>query len=814
MIHAARPGARWSYALALALLHLASCPASVAAGATEAEAPPEIVAIHASDTALLTIVIEAGRVNRPGQVEYIAEAGDTVVPDEDRIRWVWKDGKIVQDPKGFDVMRAGAKLGTLSGDGHRIVLREKFAGVPLDPTFLLRPESYAISSQEDPAYQRPRAPLAVSRKAKPIDRPIDAEHAALRHSIYLQLPEPLREGANYEVVLTGINTRQTRCAYRHDTYHVVSGALHVSAIGFRPDDPFKTGSLSAWLGTSGGHVYPDIPSFEIVDASTGQLVWSGKDGRSWRAPKDPAGAPARRSTCTDVVTFDFSAFRQPGHWRLRVPGIGVSPAFRISDQAWAAAFQVSMLGFLHHRASIELGPPLTEFRRPRNFHPDDGVKIFQIDVTTLDGESGAVSDAIGRMVASGRSWPVVPEAWGGYHDAGDWDRRSQHLSATLLHLELLDLFPDYFATLRLRLPANEADNQLPDLLDEALWNLDFYRRLQLPDGGVRGGVESTAHPRDGELSWQESLVVGCFAPDAVSSHRFAAAAARASRVLARHDSKLAAEYADAARRAFAWAEQHRTEKTPGGKSQDRSEIRALAAVELYRLTRLSAYHDVFKSCGLPSDKRSAATLQDASFAYALLPEDLADPGVQAAAREHIRMLAESALSVGADNPYGLTSDSPDMPARPYGGYFSVPGVLSQSLPRAHFLSGDARYLMGALRATQFSAGANPENLCYTTGLGERSPQAPLHIDHRRSGQPPPVGITVYGGVDLRVERFVPEWVSRYHLAPHLVPTAQNWPATESHIDMYSWAAVNEYTIHQTLGTTSYYWGYLAARSTR
>lgn len=799
---------------------VALCLLARSAPPVRAEAPPgplpEVVEVYASDTALLTLVIEAGRVVRPGQVAYAPQPGDRLTAGDDDLLWVWKDGAIAQEPRNLDVVRgAGTNpIGTLAGNRQRIVLRERFAGTPLDTTALLEPGSYAIESADDPAYARPRAPSAVSRKAKPIDRPMDATSAATRHWIFLRLPESLREGAHYRVTLRTTNTRQQVLMYVHDTRRAETGALHVSAIGFHPDDPYKTGSLSVWTGTGGGHVFGDLAGFEIVDAVTYETAWSGGTSVRWNAPAHDAEAPARRSTRTEVVTLDFSAFKQPGTWRIRVPGIGVSRTFRIADDAWIEAFRTSMLGFLHHRASIDLGPPLTEFRRPRNFHPADGMKIYQLDVTTLDGESGAVNDAIGRMVASGQTWPLVPEAWGGYHDAGDWDRRSPHIAASLLHLELLELFPEYFAALPLRLPAAEAANPLPDLLDEALWNLDFYLRLQVPEGGVRGGVESTNHPRSGELSWQESLVVGCFAPDAVTSHRFAAAAARTARVIEQYDTVLAARYGDAAIRAFAWAEQHRLEPTPTGKSQDRPDIRALAAVELYRLTRDNAYHEIYRTCGLPADARSRQRLQDASFAYARLPADLADPALRSAAHEHIRALAESALTVGLDNPFGLTSDSPDQRPHSHSGYFTVPGALSQSLPRAHALFGDARYLAGLLRATQFAAGANPENLCFTTGIGGNTPRAPLHIDHRRSGQPPPAGITVYGGVDLRNKQFVPEWVSRYHLGPHMVPSAQEWPATESYVDMYSWGAVNEYTIHQTFGPTSYAWGYLAARFSR
>ena len=74
--------------------------------------------------------------------------------------------------------------------------------------------------------------------------------------------------------------------------------------------------------------------------------------------------------------------------------------------------------------------------------------------------------------------------------------------------------------------ASESQNALPDVVDEALFNLDHYRRLQLEDGGVRGGVEQEEHPRYGEASWQNSLETLTYAPDPWSSCLYAAAAAK------------------------------------------------------------------------------------------------------------------------------------------------------------------------------------------------------------------------------------------------------------------------------------------------
>ena len=54
-------------------------------------------------------------------------------------------------------------------------------------------------------------------------------------------------------------------------------------------------------------------------------------------------------------------------------------------------------------------------------------------------------------------------------------------------------------------------------------------------------------------------------------------------------------------------------------------------------------------------------------------------------------------------------------------------------------------------ACQTGVGANPVNLCYTTGLGWKSPRHPLQIDHRITGQEPPAGLTVGGPMDNAID---------------------------------------------------------------
>ncbi len=127
------------------------------------------------------------------------------------------------------------------------------------------------------------------------------------------------------------------------------------------------------------------------------------------------------------------------------------------------------------------------------------------------------------------------------------------------------------------------------------------------------------------------------------------------------------------------------------------------------------------------------------------------------------------------------------------------------------MTGKREYLVAGIRATQFSSGANPDNLVFTTGLGSDPVVHPLLLDSRISGQPAPEGVTVYGIEDH--VNFPSTWC--YWILPTLdlvmSPNYQKWPVTESYVDTYVFIGVNEFTVNQTFTQGTWTWGYLAAR---
>src|SRR5690606_8542169 len=81
-----------------------------------------------------------------------------------------------------------------------------------------------------------------------------------------------------------------------------------------------------------------------------------------------------------------------------------------------------------------------------------------------------------------RQEATVISAPRGWYDAGDYNNyivNSGITTGTLLML--YEHFPAYFAALDLNIP--ESGNDVPDLLDEILWNLRWMLAMQDPDDG-------------------------------------------------------------------------------------------------------------------------------------------------------------------------------------------------------------------------------------------------------------------------------------------------------------------------------------------
>ncbi|MGK7912763.1 MAG: Ig-like domain-containing protein, partial [Synechococcus sp.] len=787
---------------------------------------------------------------------------------------------------------------------------DTFTGEQFDSEILLNASNYAISSSTDPLFSTVMGleGAQLSLKTKTTDVAfLDRNQRfnpnqlawAQQYTVYVQLPDgtSLTRGETYTIDFTGEleSSINDIVGFEYEPEQVFSEAIHIAQLGYDPDDP-KIGFLSEWLGRDVSGNNAPIPEyfqeglrFWIVDATTGQRV---EDDGVVRTATLSLGADFdedvrggfQNYSRTDVYALDFSDFEQEGRYYLEVDGVGRSFEFQIAENTWERGFQISMQGLYNQRSGTAIGGPYSETEYLRSFHPDDGILVFPTDglAATVNGETVSVEDlqlidtseglgggtnfrqafqaysapfdldGSGRASDSELAQFIVPleDAWGGYKDAGDWDRRVQHLFGTRQHLALLEQFPDYFEGIDLNIPdtldsfatldslnTSVASNNLPDVLDESLWNLDFFRRLQNSDGGVRGGIDTAQSPIAGETSWQQTRTVFAYAADPWSSYIYAGTAARAARILGQYDSVLASQYRVSALSAMNWAEAEFLTDASYDVMQIRDE-RNLAALELYLLTEDPVWHQLFldttvfagEQCG--PDQPCFDTFQNgsheqrgAALLYARAPRNLIDDTTQANAIAALVRAADNSLAVQNGGPItfkgrptGGTAagtafnqtriNTPFAPLSP--GRLATPQV--DDLLAAYTITGDRQYLDGAVKGAHFSAGANPSNTVFTSGLvaaglAQREPKNSFVIDARSTRQGTPAGITAYGPLD---SRFGFNRTQQNLFGQESFPFPTAWPIYENYFDNY-WNFQNtEFTISQSIAPNAFTWGYLAA----
>jgi hypothetical protein len=458
--------------------------------------------------------------------------------------------------------------------------------------------------------------------------------------------------------------------------------------------------------------------FNLVDAATGRTVFSGKP--TLRTPhdqkEDMSNSTLQNLTGEDVYQCDFSSFTTPGKYFVQVPGMGRSYAFSLGDDVYAEPFYLCARAFLYQRCGIELKASYSDYVRGA-CHREPAQEIR---ATMAESGSEAEDDLVTKdpSVLTGKTLDV----WGGYHDAADYDRLISHYRIPPTLLQLYELTPAAFTDRQLNLP--ESGDGLPDIVDEARWQVDFGVRMQDPDsGGVRGGAGPNAvvtAPAD-----RDANPIYVYMPDALASLSFAGDAAQLARVLkGLGRERDAAAYLDHAEKAWRYALAH------DGKQFLISY--AFAVLELYRATGQKAYHDAFLSVAdqiarqdpLAQDKYMSLFVWNVWVDYVLCRRPDVDTAVQKAFTDRIVSAAEHEIQVMESNAYRM----PNWVGKPvrygWGCGTNFPG--GEFCVLAWRLTGQKHYRDYALLAADFSLGCDPTGMVYITGLGQNHVQWCLH----------------------------------------------------------------------------------------
>ena len=469
----------------------------------------------------------------------------------------------------------------------------------------------------------------------------------------------------------------------------------------------------------------------------------------------------------DVYALDLSKLTRPGEYRVVVPRMGCSYPFRVGDDVYQEAFYAAGRGLYHQRCGIALEPAHTKWPRPKPCHRGPVIRSGCRWVDATMGPALRGVDPFKELPAQATGEKV--DAWGGYHDAGDWDRRAQHTVITDKLLWLFEIAPKNFYDGQLNIP--ESGNGIPDLVDEARWSLDVWTRLQGPDGGVSGGIESEAHPKVGETAITDTLHLYAYGEDEYASLKYAASAcemSRAYKALGREQD--AAYFLNRARNAWHYAVAH-------GAEQHRDEF-AYAAAQLYKSTGETEHQDAYARASVWSKSPKAPLYvwqkhnqRLSAYIYASTQWPNRNQELHQRVRAAVLREADSLISFAKRRAYGFSKD-PDRPTS--WGAASAPDV--DALLWAYRLTGDEKYRTWIYTTADYFLGGNPLNLVWVTGLGDNPVREVLHIE------------SWYDGIDAPVPGLVPPGPNRETDTKHrgchgfglrkMYPPPKDWPLHE------------------------------------
>ncbi|MGW8744861.1 glycoside hydrolase family 9 protein [Streptomyces sp. NPDC055794] len=470
----------------------------------------------------------------------------------------------------------------------------------------------------------------------------------------------------------------------------------------------------------------------LVTDATAALPWQLKDaggrvvahGRS-----TPRGVDA--SSGQNVHSIDFGRYKKRGEGYTLTADGETSRPFDIGTAAYERLRTDSAKYYYTQRSGLAISDEL----RPGYGRPAGHVGVApNRGDTEVPCQPGVCDYSL--------------DVSGGWYDAGDhgkyvvnggistWELLSTHERS--LHARTGE--PSKLGDATLDIP--ESGNKVPDILDEARWELEFLLKMQVPEGQPLAGM---AHHKIHDEQWTGlPLLPGddpqkreLHPPTTAATLNLAATAAQAARLYRSYDRGFAAKALDAARTAWAAALAHpdvladESDGIGGGAYPDSrvDDEFYWAAAELYLTTRErdfkeyvlnSPVHtaDIFGPIGFDWARTAAAARLD----LAIVPNRL--PGRDEVRRSVVRGADGYLATLGA-HPYG-------MPYAPEGNLYdwgSSHQVLNNAvvLATAYDITGGSKYRDGAVQSMDYILGRNALNMSYVTGYGEVN----AHNQHSR-----------------------------------------------------------------------------------
>ena len=456
-------------------------------------------------------------------------------------------------------------------------------------------------------------PVKVWRKSKPmnIDHTLTGE---CDHWLFLELPQAMKQGCTYTVTIPeGIGADQSTASVVYDIWNTPSEAVHVNIIGYMPSEALHAADLYQWLGDGGQRDYSSWVGRKVYlyNVNTKKKQSAGVV-KFWKKAADADQEAGKKNLVgTDVWNIDFRG-TAPGRYRLVVEDVGCSMDFDIANDVYYQPYRYSVRGYYYMRLGEPKDPDhVWPVPRQPQFIPETdpkGLTVYKTDFHPFmkewrDLRTDVWDEPHFKSALASRFWqhrlpgnPVNVEVKGGHSDAFDWDRHLAHVS------NIYDmLLPYILSGGRLsddNLGIRESGNGIPDIIDEARNEVDFF--LSIRDG--EGYSQGVTNP---DLSWTVMYQAGCTTMAAWANAANCAITAEAFRLMENGKWKmdnsvdsLKRYYTAEAIKAFRYASRQEWNQLDDlqdiGSMQMRGrDFRQMAAAFLYNVTGDTEWEDIF-----------------------------------------------------------------------------------------------------------------------------------------------------------------------------------------------------------------------------
>ncbi len=490
--------------------------------------------------------------------------------------------------------------------------------------------------------------------------------------------------------------------------------------------------------------YPQAPKYAVAVNAASNAFFVLNETQTDTVLRGTMGAAQVWSHSNETVKLmDFSALQQAGKYVLDIPGLGRSHPFLIAEYVQQQLAVAALKGYYFQRVSTPLEEAHAgKWKRPAG-HPDNQVWVHASAATVARPENTIISS---------------PKGW---YDAGDFNKYIVNSGiSTYTVLAAYEHFPEYYRNLTLNIP--ESNNALPDILDEALWNIEWMLTMQDPnDGGVYHKL-TTANFSGTVMPQQDTArryVVQKSTPAALD---FAAVMAQASRIFKNFSNErpgFEQTCLNAALNAWRWVRQnpnvrynqsalnaaYNPDINTGeyGDSNFGDEFQ-WAAAELFITTKadsfIKAYNPLASSFGVPwwggvntlglySLAHHRAALGNAMDTTRVVNSLLS---LARGLRDNIARSAYH-VAMGVSNGDFVWGSN------------AVAANQSMALLQAYRLTRDVSFLNAAQDNLDYLLGRNAVGFCFVTGLGSKRTMRPHHRQSQADGIFDPVPGLLAGG---------------------------------------------------------------------